>query len=382
MDRPKCLLFVTGTAPRSTELQLALKQSHTCVQLSLAKFTQGSVVAVDGVVIDIDLANQIAIERLREGLAHVDRSKTFVVCVINALRSADILGAQMLDADDVIASQNPSAPIVPILKGVAALPSEATKAGRKTIERLLARFKGRVDEPAQVKLALESGTLAMASIFDLARTGQPPNAEKLRQQSQDIIDALSEFGLARWVEKVRLHHSATYQHCLIVTGVAAAFGRSLGFSETDIERMTVGGMLHDIGKAMVPIEILEKPGPLTDEEWLVMRTHPTIGREILDRSGGFDAEMTDLVAHHHEYLDGSGYPDGLSGSGISDIVRVMTIADIFGALIERRAYKPEMSADQAYDIIASMKTRLDMPLVRAFRETALSFPVTDYRIAI
>lgn len=382
MDRSKCLLIVAGRPSRSAELHLALKERHRCVELSLEKFRQGSVVAIDGIVIDIDLANQAAIDLLKEGLANVDRNKTFVVCLINALRSADILGAQTLDVDDVITCHRPRQNLASDHEGVTALPSSLTKAGLRTVERLLERFRGRANEPAAVKLALDAGTQAMASIFDLGQSGKAPKIEKLREQSVQIVDALSEFGLARWVEKVRLHHSATYQHCLIVTGVAAAFGQSLGFSEKDIERMTLGGMLHDIGKAMVPIEILEKPGPLTDDEWAIMRTHPSIGRDILSRTGGFDAEMADVVAHHHEYLDGSGYPDKLSGWEISDIVRVMTIADIFGALIERRSYKPEMSADQAYEILCSMKSKLDMPLVRAFRETAVSFPFPDYKIAV
>ena len=382
MDRLKCLLFVTGTASRSDELQIALKQRHTCVRLNLEKFTQGSVVAIDGIVIDIDLGNPIAVDQLKIGLAHVDRSKTFVVCVINALRSADIIGAQMLDVDDIITYLEPVKGASATRDDIVTLPSNFVKAGLKTINHLLDRFRGKIDEPIAMKLALDAGTQAMASIFDLAQTGRPPNGEKLREQSQQIIDSLSEFGLARWIDKVRLHHSATYQHCLIVTGVAAAFGQSLGFSSKDIERMTVGGMLHDIGKAMIPIEILEKPGPLTDEEWTIMRTHPSIGRDILTRSGGFDTEMADVVAYHHEYIDGSGYPNKLSGWEIPDVVRVMTISDIFGALIERRAYKAEMPAPQAYDILCSMKTKLDMPLVRAFRDTALSFPLPNYKIAI
>ena len=216
----------------------------------------------------------------------------------------------------------------------------------------------------------------MTAIFDLAQMGKPAELPELRQNGQQIVDALAEHGLARWVDKVRMHHSATYQHCLIVTGVAAAFGQSLGLAKKDMERLTLSGMLHDIGKAMIPIEILEKPGPLSEQEWETMRTHPIIGAEILARSGGFDSEMSDVVVHHHEYLDGSGYPHGLQGGEISDIVRVMTISDIFGALIERRPYKAEMSGENAYDTIVSMTTKLDIPLVRAFRRTAVAFPLS------
>ncbi|MBY0611058.1 MAG: HD domain-containing protein [Beijerinckiaceae bacterium] len=378
MARRKCLLFVSGAANRSAELHQILKRKYTCFQLSLEKFTQGSVVAVDGIVIDIDLSNSIAVERLKHGLALVDRRQTFVVCVVNEARPADVAGAQALQVDDVLplhkertADETGGEP-----KASSAF-SEFTVASLLIVEGLLDRHEARDWEPAAITEAFEAGDSAMTAIFDLARAGKPPEMQHLRQSSRQISNALAEHGLSRWVEKVRLHHSATYQHCLIVTGVAAAFGRSLRLCEQDIERLTLGGMLHDIGKSMIPIDILEKPGPLSAEEWAIMRTHPTIGRTIVEQTGGFDSEMADVVAHHHEYLDGTGYPDGLKGSEISDIVRVMTISDIFGALIERRTYKPEMSCEQAYEIILSMKTKLDVALVRAFRETAFSLPLTE-----
>ena len=82
--------------------------------------------------------------------------------------------------------------------------------------------------------------------------------------------------------------------------------------------------------------------------------------------------MRDAVRHHHEYLDGSGYPDGLSGSRITDLVRILTISDIFSALIEDRAYKPSMPRSQAYDIVCGMEGKLEKPLVEAFRDVALT----------
>ena len=377
MARQKCLLFVSGAVNRSAELLQVLKRKYTCFQLNLDKFTQGSVVAVDGVIIDIDLSNTNAMEGLKQGLSFVNRNESFVVCVVNALKPGDAVAAHSLGVDDVLPLQKSASAIA--APSPASLPrsalSDFTTTSLVIIERLLDRSEAKSSEPVAVVAAFEAGDSAMEAIFDLARSGNAPDIPILRQSSKQITVALADYGLARWVEKVRLHHSATYQHCLIVTGVAAAFGQSLGLSQPDIERLTLSGMLHDIGKSMIPVEILEKPGPLNAEEWAIMRTHPTIGRNILQQTGGFDLEMADVVAHHHEYLDGTGYPDGLKGAQISDIVRVLTISDIFGALIERRTYKPEMSSEQAYDIIASMTTKLDLALVKAFRETASSLPV-------
>src|SRR3954462_8004259 len=113
-------------------------------------------------------------------------------------------------------------------------------------------------------------------------------------------------------------------------------------------------MLHDIGKSQIPLAILEKPGPLDENEMAVMRKHPEYGLDALRTTSDLPAEMLDMVVHHHELLDGSGYPHGLHGSEVSDLVRIMTISDIFGALLERRSYKEPLSGDAAYQILLDM----------------------------
>jgi putative nucleotidyltransferase with HDIG domain len=162
----------------------------------------------------------------------------------------------------------------------------------------------------------------------------------------------------------------TYQHCLLVTGLAVAFGQQLGVSRSDRQRLSFAGMLHDIGKARIPLAILEKPGRLDDDETAVMKRHPQFGFDALGTVPGLPSEMLDMVVHHHEYLDGSGYPHGLCASDIADLVRMITIADIFGALIERRSYKPPLSGSAAYRILLDMGPKLDMDLVRAFQSVA------------
>jgi HD-GYP domain-containing protein (c-di-GMP phosphodiesterase class II) len=131
-------------------------------------------------------------------------------------------------------------------------------------------------------------------------------------------------------------------------------------------------MLHDIGKAGIPLAILEKPGRLNESEMAVMRKHPQYGLDALGTASMLPPEMLDIVVHHHEFLDGSGYPHGLQGSEISDLVRMMTISDVFAALIERRSYKPLLSGDAAYQILLDMGPKLDRDLVRAFKFAATS----------
>jgi len=189
----------------------------------------------------------------------------------------------------------------------------------------------------------------------------------VQSASFPVVEELEAQGLSSWVDAVRTHHSQTYQHSLLVTGVAAAFGVQIGLSRKDRQRLSFAGMLHDIGKARIPLAILEKPGPLNDHEMAVMRKHPEYGLEALGSDCVLPSETLDMIVHHHEFLDGSGYPHGLRGKEISDLVRITTISDIFGALIEGRSYKPPLSGEAAYQILLDMGPKLDTDLVRAFK---------------
>jgi putative nucleotidyltransferase with HDIG domain len=169
---------------------------------------------------------------------------------------------------------------------------------------------------------------------------------------------------------VGCHHAGSYRHCLFVTGFAVAFAQHLGMREDDQRRLTRAALLHDVGKASIPIEILDKPEKLTDAEILVIREHPRRGYEALAKQGCFPREMLDVVLHHHELLDGSGYPHGLTGDEISDIVRLTTIVDIYTALVEKRAYRMPFTHSRAISVMEDMGGKLDQQLLQAFRPVA------------
>ena len=208
---------------------------------------------------------------------------------------------------------------------------------------------------------------SLQGIFSQASQDEPVNPELITSAGEAVVAEIELQGLASWLETVRKHHSQTYQHCLIVTGVAVGFGQHIGVSRADRQRLSFAGMLHDVGKAKIPLAILEKPGPLDNDELVLMRQHPQLGIDALGPDCGLESAMTDMVLHHHELLDGSGYPHGIAGKEISDLVRIMTISDIFGALIERRSYKPPFSNDAAYQILLDMGPKLDKDLVREFQ---------------
>lgn len=232
------------------------------------------------------------------------------------------------------------------------------------------------EEPGEAGLGQPAsgilGSMALDVAFGALTAGAPLRAAQLASAAEIVASDVAGIGIEAWLRSIRSHHTGTYQHCLIVTGIAAAFGQALGLSRADLDRLTVAALLHDIGKARIDTAILDKPGRLTAEEFATVKMHPVWGEEHLRARSDLPAEVRDAVRHHHEYLDGSGYPDGLSGGGISDLTRLVTIADVFGALVEERSYKLAMPAEEAFAQLLAMAGdgKLEGALVNAFRPVA------------
>lgn len=243
--------------------------------------------------------------------------------------------------------------------------------GREVLAKLWGDVSTMAADPENAAIrktpAVSNAVHTLQNIFSSACFGEPVDKASVQTAGDAVVGQLESQGLVAWIDTVRTHHSQTYQHCLLVTGLAVAFGQQIGLSRADRQRLSFAGMLHDIGKARIPLAILEKPARLDERELEVMRKHPQYGYDALKAMPGLPAEMLDMVLHHHEYLDGSGYPDGLQSKEIADLVRIMTIADVFGALIERRSYKPPLSGDAAYKILLDMGPKLDRDLVREFQ---------------
>ncbi|MEH2539299.1 MULTISPECIES: HD-GYP domain-containing protein [unclassified Bradyrhizobium] len=220
--------------------------------------------------------------------------------------------------------------------------------------------------------AVDVAAAAIGSMFTAVSLGEPIDVIGTKEAGRKIADRITEHGLTEWLTTVRRHHEGTYQHCLLVTGVAIDFGLSLGLRRTDLERLCSAAMFHDIGKATIPLAILDKPGRLNAEERALIESHPVAGYDFLKAHTGISDEVLDAVRHHHEYLDGSGYPDALCAESITDIVRMLTISDIFAALIEHRQYKPTMPRAEAYGILSRMQGKLETALVAAFKDVALA----------
>jgi putative nucleotidyltransferase with HDIG domain len=300
------------------------------------------------VIIDVDLADGPKVSALGQTLRRRPTGGK-VIAVVERGARRQAVQAFAIGATDVISRPiDQAALLAKLMPGTQALAGAASTVPPSTADTVLA------------------GIGVLHDAFTAASAGAPIDPQSTATAGHAIVSHLKADGLACWIDTVRLYHGQTYQHCLLVTGVAVAFGQSLGFGAADQHNLALAGLFHDVGKAKIPLAILEKPGPLDDHEMSIMRQHPMLGLDVLRNVPELSPSMLDVVARHHEYLDGSGYPHGLRGNEISDLVRVITIADVFGALIERRSYKPAMSRQAAYDILKGMGGKLDHDLVREF----------------
>ena len=145
--------------------------------------------------------------------------------------------------------------------------------------------------------------------------------------------------------------TSTEEHTRRVAALAVELGEELGIPAARLRMLAIGGLLHDVGKLSIPDAILQKPGPLDDGEFAVVKQHPERGQELLSELGGFDASVERLVLDHHERLDGTGYPRGLSADDLDLETRILTVCDVYDALVSPRVYRPAWSVDKAIALL-------------------------------
>jgi HD-GYP domain-containing protein (c-di-GMP phosphodiesterase class II) len=145
--------------------------------------------------------------------------------------------------------------------------------------------------------------------------------------------------------------ASTEEHTRRVAMLAVEIGEQLGLSPTRLRSLAIGGLLHDIGKLSVPDSILQKPGPLDDDEFDVVKLHPERGRELLNELGGFDETVRRLVLDHHERLDGSGYPRGLTDAELDLATRILSVCDVYDALVSPRVYRAAWPREKALALL-------------------------------
>lgn len=303
-------------------------------------------------MVDLDLSERLSIETARAVLAPLRHSSSHCIFLLRDMSSRCQIQANALGATDILPADVPTTALLDKVGFLLAPP-------------------GQSDAAAALGKRFVAASAALSDLMGAAESGAGLPMKAIEDSVIALNRAADGGDLDAWLDMVWRHDDATYQHCLLVSGLVAAFAQRLGFREADRRLIAEAAVLHDIGKARIPLEILRKPGSLSPAEREVMRRHPGIGHDMLVAQGGFAPMVLTAVLSHHEYLDGSGYPHGLGDGDIPDAVRIITICDVYAALIERRSYKPPMPPGEAYAALVAMGGKLDRDLVRVFGEVVL-----------
>ncbi len=204
------------------------------------------------------------------------------------------------------------------------------------------------------------------------------DVDKVMFVANDIVENLTSKGsdLAIDLNALSVFDQTTFEHSLNVALTATTCGIGMGLSNERLVRLTTGALLHDCGKKMVPLEILNKPGKLTDEEMAIVRMHPNYGFDMLYDRQEIHAESRSVVLCHHENWDGTGYPKGLEAEDIPLLARIVHVADVYDALAAKRAYKEKFSQTECIEyLMGGVDTLFDYDVVCTFLKYLCVYPV-------
>jgi putative nucleotidyltransferase with HDIG domain len=210
----------------------------------------------------------------------------------------------------------------------------------------------------------EWAVLLVAPLFALLRVFSKERQARLRQLVE-LNDAYQGTALLLG-DVLEADDAYTGEHCKSVVRLSLELGRELGLDPDRQRRLEFGALLHDVGKIAVPNEIINKPGPLDDREWAIIKTHTLEGQKMLERIGGMMRDVGCIVRSSHERWDGGGYPDGLSGEAIPLEARIVAACDAFNAMTTTRSYRREMPiAEARAELSAHAGTQFDPEVVSA-----------------
>lgn len=235
-----------------------------------------------------------------------------------------------------------------------------------------------------------SAKVTVKNIMQSIRVGRAITMTEAKATVDCVVDSILRNAEAlSWLSKIRNKDEYTAEHCLNVCILSATFARHLGFSDSDMRKVALCGLLHDIGKSKIPDEILNKKGRLTDEEFTLMKSHPVFGRDMLLSISQSDRAVIDVAHSHHERIDGQGYPRGLTASQIPYFAKVVAVVDCYDAITSHRCYDSARSSMEALDIIyRGAGKQFDKELAEEFIKCIGIYPpgsiveLTDKRIAI
>lgn len=242
---------------------------------------------------------------------------------------------------------------------------------QKNIEKL------HTDDRAKVKLSnsvRERVAQGIQYIYSNAESESLANTTD--SITRDLIGAIdNNDAIAIDINELKTSDEYTFKHSVDVATISMILAKKQGLNKKEIYEIGVAGLLHDIGKTKVPLEILNKPGRLDDNEFSVMKQHSVYGYKMIKDRPDFNPAISYAVLQHHEKINGKGYPMGVQAGQITKYARILSVADIYDALVTERPYKKAFSQRNAVEMIMSMTGELDMTAMKSFLESMILYPV-------
>ena len=227
--------------------------------------------------------------------------------------------------------------------------------------------------------ALAVGRKALGAVVDLfkqARLGQALDAATCLPVVEEVMSSVSAKPSALIsIARLKTVDDYTYMHAVAVCALMVGLARQMGLAEDKVREAGLAGLLLDTGKAAMPPELLAKAGRLAEAELAQLHTHARQGHAMLVKEGGFSPAVLDAVLHHHERMDGSGYPDGLAGERIAPLARMAAICDVYDAVTSRRPYRAPWDPGEAMRHMAQAKGQFDPTIFQHFVKAVGIYPV-------
>ncbi len=230
-------------------------------------------------------------------------------------------------------------------------------------------------ELKQAAAICSNGRTAVTAMFNEVRMGRTVDAEQCLPLVEEISGSVERNpGALVSLARLKTKDDYSYMHSVATCALMVALGRQLNLDVDSCRAAGLAGLLHDIGKAVMPLDVLNKPGKLTDDEFTVIRTHPEEGHRMLQGGQGVAQNTLDVVLHHHERVDGTGYPHQLAGDQIAPFARMGAICDVYDAITSNRPYKAGWDPAQSIARMASWKGHFDPTMFAAFVQSLGIYP--------
>ncbi|MDF2556258.1 MAG: metal dependent phosphohydrolase [Bacillales bacterium] len=231
--------------------------------------------------------------------------------------------------------------------------------------------------PMEVKVRVTSEIKRIFQSLLLEKGRSFQNIKALNHVADYIVEVISENDECMMnVIDIKNYNEYSYVHSMQVSIICVLMGKKLKFSNLKLKDIAIAGLLHDLGKTFIPLEILDKEGPLTEDEFAIMKQHPNLAISKLSSCKTLSKVILDGINQHHEKMDGTGYPHNLRSDQISEFGKIIAIADVYDALTTDRSYRPAWDAHKAINyMISCADSHFDVYYLNAFLSTVAAYPI-------